>query len=156
MNLVDSVSLSKNLQVYISKNNFVQTSDFDKNLHNSLNSTVEGNICEASENICFRQSSNIEKLLFEMDLRTSFSPDSDVNPVQTPLNLVGLQDFCIAMAEKNNNFSAEYLDELIRNYLGAYENTYHTFFFDTDQFIHFTGCRDHLFGCLHYILPFCP
>ena len=117
MNLVDSVSLSKNLQVYISKNNFVQTSDFDKNLHNSLNSTVEGNICEASENICFRQSSNIEKLLFEMDLRTSFSPDSDVNPVQTPLNLVGLQDFCIAMAEKNNNFSAKYLDELIRNYL---------------------------------------
>ena len=91
MNLVDSVSLSKNLQVYISKNNFVQTSDFDKNLHNSLNSTVEGNICEASENICFRQSSNIEKLLLEMDLRTSFSPDSDVNPVQTPLNLVGLQ-----------------------------------------------------------------
>lgn len=115
--MVDSVSLSKNLQVYISKNNFVQTSDFDKNLHNSLNSTVEGNICEASENICFRQSSNIEKLLFEMDLRTSFSPDSDVNPVQTPLNLVGLQDFCIAMAEKNNNFSAKYLDELIRNYL---------------------------------------
>ncbi len=120
MNLVDSVSLSKNLQVYISKNNFVQTSDFDKNLHNSLNSTVEGNICEASENICFRQSSNIEKLLFEMDLRTSFSPDSDVNPVQTPLNLVGLQDFCIAMAEKNNNFSAEYLDELIRNYLDKF------------------------------------
>ena len=120
MNLVDSVSLSKNLQVYISKNNFVQTSDFDKNLHNSLNSTVEGNICEASGNICFRQSSNIEKLLFEMDLRTSFSPDSDVNPVQTPLNLVGLQDFCIAMAEKNNNFSAEYLDELIRNYLDKF------------------------------------
>ena len=120
MNLVDSVSLSKNLQVYISKNNFAQTSDFDKNLHNSLNSTVEGNICEASENICFRQSSNIEKLLFEMDLRTSFSPDSDVNPVQTPLNLVGLQDFCIAMAEKNNNFSAEYLDELIRNYLDKF------------------------------------
>lgn len=120
MNLFDSVSLSKNLQVYISKNNFVQTSDFDKNLHNSLNSTVEGNICEASENICFRQSSNIEKLLFEMDLRTSFSPDSDVNPVQTPLNLVGLQDFCIAMAEKNNNFSAEYLDELIRNYLDKF------------------------------------
>ena len=116
--MINSISLLKDSMEYISKNDSVQNTDFDKELQNTLN--CMNILDDTSENILSPPASNIQELLFEMNLRTSFSPDSKVNPVQTPLDLVGLQDFCISMAEKNNNYSAEYLDELIKNYLDKF------------------------------------
>ena len=68
----------------------------------------------------FQDTSDVQKKLFEMELNTSFSPNGRLNPVSKPANLVGLKDFCSSMAERNNNYSAAYLDKLIKNYMNKF------------------------------------